>query len=334
MDAITVIGAGSWGTALALLLAHNGETVNLWHHRPEQIQAMAQQRCNARYLPDIPLPDNLNLQIDIGQALANAGTILLVVPSHAFARMVDLCVPWLRPNTKVVWGTKGLEPETGRLLHEVVAEKLGADTAMAVLSGPSFAREVALGMPTAVTIAANQVGFAAELQQQFHASYFRVYTSDDLLGVQVCGVVKNVLAIAVGASDGLGLGANARAALITRGLTEMARLGTALGGKRETFMGLAGLGDLVLTATDNQSRNRRFGVALGEGKDLFSLQQGMMNVTEGVSNVATVYRLAASLGVDMPIVEQVYKVLHQNLTPAAAMKALLMRDPKTERDQG
>ncbi|HEY5720448.1 MAG TPA: NAD(P)H-dependent glycerol-3-phosphate dehydrogenase, partial [Gammaproteobacteria bacterium] len=262
---IAVLGAGSWGTALAIRLAHNGNPTRLWGHDPDEVAPLARDRVNARYLPGAPFPAGLDATADLAAALAGVRDVLVAVPSHAFAETLGRLAGHAPAGMRVAWATKGLEPETGRLLSEVAAERLPAAQALAVVSGPTFAREVAAGLPTAVTVAANRRAFADALTRRLHAETFRAYTSRDLVGVQLGGAVKNVLAIAAGIADGLGFGANARAALITRGLAEMLRLGRALGARRDTFMGLAGLGDLVLTCTDDQSRNRRFGLALGRG---------------------------------------------------------------------
>jgi glycerol-3-phosphate dehydrogenase (NAD(P)+) len=252
-----------------------------------------------------------------------------VVPSHAFADSLARIRDLLPPGLGVAWATKGFEPGTGRLLHEVAVQSLpGRD--LAVVSGPSFAREVAQGLPTAVTVASPQASYAQRIADRLHSGHFRAYVSDDIVGVQVGGGAKNVLAIAAGIADGLGFGANARAALITRGLAELIRLGTALGGKRDTFMGLAGLGDLVLTCTDNQSRNRRMGLALARGLSMEAAKAEIGQEVEGVITARTVHAMAQGLGVEMPISEQVYAVLYEGVTPPQATAALLERSSKAE----
>jgi len=326
---IAVLGAGSWGTALAILLARNGLTTTLWGHDPAHMAAMADARCNRHYLPDAPFPERLSVTADLAQALSGAATLLAVVPSSVFRTVLSQAQPHLAPGARIAWGTKGIDPETGKLLHEVVEEVLGPRP-MAVVSGPSFAREVAAGMPTAITVAANDGAFATELATLLHSDTFRAYTSGDLVGVQLGGSVKNVMAVAAGISDGLGFGANARAALITRGLAEMVRLGTTMGGHPETFMGLAGLGDLVLTCTDDQSRNRRFGLAVGRGIALDEAETAIGQVVEGKRTAAEVQQLAGRHGVEMPITEQVYRVLYQGEKPHAAVSALLAREQKAE----
>lgn len=264
--AITVLGAGSYGTALAICLARNGHDTLLWGRNHADMQAMATDRINHRYLPEIRLPDQLAVTEDLAAAVTASQNILVVVPSHAFAETLRSIKPHLKPQARVAWATKGLEPETGRLLQDVARDILGDDVSLAVLSGPTFAKELAKGLPTAISLSSTDPEFITVLSDLLHCGKtFRVYTNPDFIGVQLGGAVKNVIAIGAGMADGIGFGANARTALITRGLTEMCRLGCALGAKKETFMGMAGLGDLVLTCTDNQSRNRRFGLLLGQG---------------------------------------------------------------------
>ncbi|HSH30385.1 MAG TPA: NAD(P)H-dependent glycerol-3-phosphate dehydrogenase, partial [Thiohalobacter sp.] len=255
---IAVLGAGSWGTALAILLARNGHRVRLWGHEPAAMRAMADTGENRDYLPGVRFPDGLEAVSELDAALA-ADDLLVVVPSHAFREVLERIRNRVRELGRLIWGTKGLEMASGRLLHQVAAEVLGDGVACAVVSGPTFAGEVARGLPTAATVAAADPSVAEHFAALLRGETFRAYTSDDRIGLELGGAIKNVLAIAAGISDGLGFGANSRAALITRGLVEMMRLGEALGGQRETFMGLSGIGDLVLTCTDDQSRNRRLG---------------------------------------------------------------------------
>lgn len=328
--AIAVLGAGSWGTALACLLAGNGLDTYLWGRDATRLAEMSTLRRNPHYLADVTFPSSLRLEGDLIRLVGLATELLVVVPTQGFRALLEQVAPHLRAETRVAWASKGLEPGTGKLLHEVAAEALGAARPTAVVSGPTFAREVALGLPTAVTVASASATFAADLAAQLHSGVFRAYTSDDLTGVEVGGAVKNVLAIAAGIADGLGFGANTRAALVTRGLAEMMRLGVALGGRRETFMGLAGLGDLVLTCTDDQSRNRRVGLALARGETLERARAGVRQVAEGVHAAREVWGLAQRRGVEMPITEQVYRVLYDGLAPRAAVQALLQRDPKPE----
>ncbi|HHL45190.1 MAG TPA: NAD(P)-dependent glycerol-3-phosphate dehydrogenase, partial [Gammaproteobacteria bacterium] len=258
--------------------------------------------------------------------------ILIAVPSHAFREILSAIAPVVSPSTGIAWATKGLEPGSHKLLTEVAQEMVGNLRPLAVVSGPTFAREVAEGLPTAVTIAANDSRFSSKLAGHLHNGQFRPYTSDDMIGVSIGGAVKNVLAIAAGIADGLGFGANTRAALITRGLAEMMRLNKAVGGQRETLMGLAGLGDLVLTCTDDQSRNRRFGLYLGQGKSLEQARAAIDQVVEGMQTTGEVHALAREQGVEMPITEQVYGVLHQRRPPGKAVESLLAREQKTETD--
>jgi glycerol-3-phosphate dehydrogenase (NAD(P)+) len=326
---VAVLGAGSWGTALGILLCRNGHAVRLWGHEPEHIAQLSAEGENRRFLAGVRLPPGLTPVADLSTALDGARDLLVVVPSHAFATLLPQVAALLPPDLGVAWATKGFDPGSGRLLHEVAAQALpGRD--LAVISGPSFAREVAQGLPTAVTVASPRRAYAQRLADLLHGERFRAYVSDDIVGVQVGGGAKNVLAIAAGISDGLGFGANARAALITRGLAELIRLGTALGGKPETFMGLAGLGDLVLTCTDNQSRNRRMGLALARGLGMEAAKAEIGQEVEGVVTARAVHAMARAQGVEMPISEQVYAVLYEDVTPAQATAALLERSSKAE----
>jgi len=327
---VAVLGAGSWGTALAMLLARNGITARLWDRDAEHVAAMVRERVNQRYLPGIALPDRVSPLATLGSALAQADFVLVVVPSAGFRSVLQRTRDEIGSSFNLIWASKGLEPGTGRFLHQVVEEELPGDASIAALSGPSFASEVARGLPTAVTVASQQRAYAQRVAELFHCPQFRTYTSDDVIGVELGGSVKNVLAIAAGISDGLGYGSNARAALITRGLAEIMRLGTRLGGRRETFMGLAGVGDLVLTCTDDQSRNRRLGLALGRGVPLATAVAQIGQAVEGLHTAKELDRLARLNQVDMPITEQVKRVLYDGEAPAAAVEALLSRDPKPE----
>lgn len=329
---IAVLGAGAWGTALALHLAKVGHAVNLWTHREEQAQQLRIEHENSRYLPGIKLPDNLYPMASLVDALYQVESVLLVVPSNAF-RETLISVKEIDANQSVhiAWATKGFEPVTQKLLHEVAFEVLGDTAKVAVLSGPTFANEVAKGLPTAMVSASNQEQEAQYWADLFHCDSFRMYTQSDMIGVEVGGAYKNIMAIATGISDGLGMGANARAALVSRGMVEMMRLSQALGGQTETMMGLAGLGDLVLTCTDDLSRNRRFGFGLARG-DMSSEQ--VMNeigqVVEGAKAVKTVKQLADKLGLDLPIMEQVYLLVSERISPQQAVKALMKRSGKSE----
>ncbi|MEQ1557607.1 MAG: NAD(P)H-dependent glycerol-3-phosphate dehydrogenase [Methyloglobulus sp.] len=328
---ITLLGAGSWGTALAILAANNGAQVLLWGHSQEHMATLANDRQNRRYLPSSVFPERLSVTSDLKEAAAFSELVLVSVPSHAFkSTLTAFKTSSAVKNPKIAWATKGFNPEDGKLLHQVVADIFSTATPSAILSGPTFAREVAQNLPTAITIASNQTEFANQLADIFHNDRFRAYTSCDVIGVEIGGAVKNVLAIAAGIADGLGFGANTRAALITRGLTEIMRLGIKLGGKQETFIGLAGLGDLILTCTDNQSRNRRFGLALGQGRNRADVIAEIAQEIEGISTAKETYMLAKRHGIDMPITEQTYKVLYEDLSPLTAVQNLLSRDQKSE----
>ncbi|WP_254473527.1 NAD(P)H-dependent glycerol-3-phosphate dehydrogenase [Bartonella sp. B1098] len=329
--AMTVIGAGSFGTALAIALARNGHNVLLWGYNSQHIKKLQEERCNQVYLPDIRFPENLFLEASLKTAITASDNILIAVPSHVFHQVLYNIQPYLDRYSRVIWATKGLECGTGRLLQEVAREILGEKIPLAVFSGPTFAKELAIGWPTAMTIAASDVGFAKELQQLFHCDRsFRVYKSSDMIGVQLGGAVKNVIAIGAGISDGMGFGANARIALITRGLAEISRLGGAMGAELSTFMGMTGLGDLVLTCTDNQSRNRRFGIFLGKGIDIKEAERQIGQVVEGYLNTKEVYMLAQRVEVEMPIVEQIYQILYCGKNTTEAANTLLRRTLKNE----
>jgi len=327
---LSVLGAGSWGTALAILAARNGCQTLLWGHEAEHIANLKEQRQNQRYLPDLLFPETLAVTADLQQAVEFSDTLLLVVPSHAFDKTLENIKPFINDNLQIAWATKGFNHKNGVFLHESVENILSPQIPTAVISGPTFAQEVAANLPTALTIASLHNQFSSLLSSLLRNSRFRVYTSNDLIGVQVGGAVKNVLAIATGIADGLELGANTRAALITRGLTEITRLGVALGGQAETFMGLAGLGDLILTCTDNQSRNRRFGLALGKGGLASEIIAEIDQEVEGISAAKETHLLAKHYGIEMPIVEQIYQVLYQDLSPIKAVQNLLNREPKQE----
>ncbi|OOE98849.1 NAD(P)H-dependent glycerol-3-phosphate dehydrogenase [Salinivibrio sp. IB643] len=329
--AIVVLGAGSYGTALAISLARNGANVVLWGHDPRHLAQLEIDRANQAFLPGVAFPDSLVLCADLSVAVNASRDLLVVVPSHVFGQVLGQIRPYLRADSRVCWATKGLEPETGRLLQEVAREQLGDSRSLAVLSGPTFAKELAAGMPTAISVSSPDPEFVRDLQETIHCQQsFRVYGNHDFIGMQLGGAVKNVIAIGAGISDGIGFGANARTALITRGLAEMTRLGEALGASRETFMGMAGLGDLVLTCTDNQSRNRRFGLALGQGEGVQAAQDNIGQVVEGFRNTKEVWALAQRAGVEMPIVEQIYQVLYQDKLAHHAARDLLARDKKSE----
>jgi len=327
---ISVLGAGSWGTALAMLAARNGCQTLLWGHNQEHIRRLRYDRQNQRYLPNFSFPDTLIVSDNLHEAVAFSSLLLICVPSHAFKDTLLKIQPLINSTLQIAWATKGFDPSEGLLLHAIVRQIFPAQTDIAVLSGPTFAKEVAADLPTAMTIASENPNFAKQLAHIFKNHAFRSYTSTDMVGVEVGGSIKNVLAIAAGVSDGLGLGANTRAALITRGLNEMIRLGIRLGAEQETFMGLAGLGDLILTATDNQSRNRRLGFALGRGKSCELALAEIGQEVEGVRAAEQAYLLARKYALDMPIIEQTYKVLYENLAPHLAVHNLLAREQKAE----
>ena len=328
---MTVIGAGSYGTSLAISLARNGANIILWGHDPDHMARLEHDRANHAFLPNIDFPESLIIESNLEKAVQASRDLLVVVPSHVFGQVLCSFKPFLRQDSRICWATKGLEPETGRLLKDVAFDVIGEHYPLAVLSGPTFAKELAMGMPTAISVASPDTDFLSDLQEQIHCGKtFRVYANHDFIGMQLGGAVKNVIAIGAGMSDGIGFGANARTALITRGLAEMTRLGTALGAQPDTFMGMAGLGDLVLTCTDNQSRNRRFGLALGQGKDVDVAQEEIGQVVEGYRNTKEVWVLAQRMGVEMPIVDQIYQVLYQEKEARQAAQDLLARDKKTE----
>lgn len=327
---IGIVGAGSWGTALAILLSRNGRPVRLWSVDRSELDPLPADRENKRFLPGCPFPEPLAIEFELARLVSECNDLLVVVPSHGFRGTLTQIAAVKPAKLRLAWATKGFEIESGKLLHEVAREVLGPGVPLAVLSGPTFAREVARGMPTAVTIASNEPRFAADLAQAVASSSFRAYTSDDLTGVEVGGTVKNIIAIGTGISDGLGFGANARAALITRGLAEITRLGLKLGARPETFQGLAGLGDLVLTCTDDQSRNRRMGLGLASGKSVEQVAKDIGQVVEGVYAAEAVHVLAERLKVEMPICEQLFRILHQGQDPRAAVEALMKRSLKQE----
>ena len=329
-NTVSVLGAGSWGTALAILLARNGVSVKLWGHEPEHVQRLRSERSNAEFLPDADFPPGLEPVVELEEAVASAAHVLVVVPSHAFRQLLQQLRPLLAQDLGLVWATKGLEMQSGKLLHEVAEEVLGTERPLAVISGPTFAGEVARGLPTAATVASRDPQFASRVASLLHGESFRAYTSEDMVGVQLGGAAKNVLAIAAGIADGLGFGANARAALITRGLAEILRLGLRLGGQQDTFMGLAGVGDLVLTCTVNQSRNRRFGLALAAGQSQEQARAQIGQVVEGVQTARAVARMAREHDVEMPITEQVFRVLDEQLDPHEAVHNLFCRAQKPE----
>ncbi len=328
---ISVIGAGSYGTALAISLARNGHQTTLWARDTAHITEMAKTRENNKYLPGCIFPETLTLEADLEKAIRSSENILVVVPSHAFGETLQQLKPFIMPSSRLAWATKGLDPDSGRLLQDVARDILGDDISLAVLSGPTFAKEMAMGLPTAISVSSTDDDFVKDISSLLHCGKtFRVYSNNDFIGVQLGGAVKNVIAIGAGIADGIGFGANARTALITRGLVEMTRLGAALGAEPTTFMGMAGLGDLVLTCTDDQSRNRRFGLALGRGVESQQAMKDIGQVVEGYRNTNEVYMLAKRMKVEMPIVEQVYQVLYCDKPAKLAAADLLSREPTYE----
>lgn len=327
-DRIAVVGAGSWGTALAIELASH-QPVVLWSHIAEEVETLSRDRENRHYLPGIVFPENLSLSSDLGTALLDADEVLIVVPSHAFSSVCKQIASFRPDLPSLSWASKGFDPESGSLLGDVAAQHF-PNTSLGVISGPTFAAEVARGLPTAITVAASTEKHASRLASYLGEGNFRAYTSCDLVGVQVGGACKNVMAIAAGISDGLGFGANARAALITRGLSEISRLGMQLGGQMDTFMGLAGLGDLVLTCTDDQSRNRRMGLALAQGNNIEQARAQIGQEVEGIFTAREVRQKARQLGVEMPITEQTAAVLFEGLDPREAVDRLLSRRQRPE----
>lgn len=327
-----VIGAGSWGTTLANLLAEKGYPVTLWIFEPDLCARMQKSRVNDLYLPGVNLSTNLTFTADLAQAVTAKQLLLFVTPSQVTRRVLVQALPHLAANALLVSASKGIENDSLMLLSQVFEEVLPAarHEQIGFLSGPSFAREVSQGMPTAVVAAARDLRVAERIQTEFSTDKFRVYTHDDIVGVELGGAMKNVIALAAGVADGLGFGHNTRAALITRGLAEMTRMGLQLGGRAETFAGLAGMGDLVLTCTGDLSRNRTVGIELGKGRSLEEILAGMQMVAEGVKTSLSAYQLAQKLGVEMPIIEQIYLILYQHKDPRQAVTDLMMRDLKAE----
>jgi len=324
---VAVLGAGSWGTALALLLARNHHDVVLWGKDAEQMASMQDSGFNAAYLPEIPLDPTIQLTANLKEALAEAEQVLIVIPSHAYNEFLPSLAPLLPQDLGVASASKGFCQ--GQCLHQLMQTHLG-ERPVAIISGPSFAVEVARDLPTAVVVASPDAAFAAQWSQLLNNKNFRPYLSADLIGVEIAGSLKNVLAIATGIAAGLKLGSNTQAALITRGLAEITRLGLAMNAQRETFMGLAGVGDLVLTCTDNQSRNRRFGFALGAGQTVDEAKRSISQVIEGIETTQEARALAQKFNVEMPVIEQVYDVIFKKLPINAAMERLLARDLRFE----
>lgn len=330
MRPIVVLGAGSWGTALAIQFARGGLPTVLWGRAEDEPEKLARERENSRYLPGATFPPALSIEPDLRKALTTGDDVVLVVPSSVLRAVLTEIRPMLGPKARVAWASKGFELSTGKLPHQVAREVLGPSVPTAVLSGPTFAKEVGQGLPTAIAVASGDEDFARALAERISFGGFRAYTQTDIVGVEIGGAVKNVLAIATGCSDGLGYGSNSRVFLITRGLAELMRLGVALGAKRETLMGLAGLGDLVLTCTDDQSRNRRFGRALAAGKPVDEAIAEIGQVVEGYHAAKAVHEVASRHGVDMPICQFVYDVLHGGVPLDQVVRAMLAREVTPE----
>jgi len=332
LETFAVIGAGSWGTALALLTARQERRVLLWDHSAKHIESLQQQRCNMRYLPDVMLPENVIPTRDLSSVFDQAKKIIIAVPSNAFRGTLLQLKENISAQSeyRVCWGTKGLEASSGDLMSEVFDNVIGQSIHKAIISGPSFAHEVAAGLPTAMTVASDKPTETESFAAWFRNDRMRIYTSEDLIGIQIGGAVKNVMAIASGISDGIGFGANARAALITRGLAEMTRFGIALGAQAQTFNGLTGIGDLVLTCTDDSSRNRRLGIGIGHGKSLQNLLKEIGQETEGLHSALAIHNKSRSIDIEMPITEQVYRVLFDDLDPLTAVQTLLSREAVSE----
>jgi glycerol-3-phosphate dehydrogenase (NAD(P)+) len=323
-EIVAVLGAGSWGTALAIQLARNDLQVRLWGHAPDHVERLRELRENTDYLPGFPLADNIEPLVSLEAAIERAAFILIAVPSKGFQALLQDLQPLLTDDQALFWASKGFEIETGRLLHEIFDQELPGRH-YGVVSGPTFAAEVARGLPAAIACAGNDPDTTAAFAERLRGHHFRAYTTEDIIGVELGGALKNVLAIAVGVADGLGFGANTRAALMTRGLAEIMRLGRQLGAHQETMMGLAGLGDIILTCTDNQSRNRRFGLALGQGKSVSQAEIEVGQTVEGLRAARAIYIKAKQLGLDLPIIEEVYRLLYEDKNPQDAVRDLESR---------
>ncbi len=328
---IGIIGAGGWGTALASLLGQKGLSVTLWCHGAQSYRDLHDSRENHSYLPGVIIPDTVEVTRSLNAAVMDKELIWCVVPSHAVRQVMTDARSYLNSKSIIVCGTKGLEEETFQTMGEVLTEIFGAGERLAFISGPTFALEVAHGLPAAITVAAYSEFIAGEIQAVLSTSSLRAYTSKDVIGVQMGGVIKNVIAIASGISDGLGLGHNARAALITRGLAEMTRLAIKMGADPLTLAGLPGVGDLILTCTGGLSRNRQVGLQIGGGKSIAEIMQSSRMVAEGIRNARSVYFLAKKLGVEMPIVEQMYRIMHEGTKPSEGVRELMQRSLKAER---
>jgi glycerol-3-phosphate dehydrogenase (NAD(P)+) len=332
MNEIAVVGAGGWGTALSVHLARVGHTVRLWAREPELVEQMRRERVNRPFLAGIALPDGIEPTGRLDEAVSGVNVVLVATPTHGTRAVVRQMAPHLGPSATIVSATKGLESDTLRRPSEIIAEEVGPTRPVVVLSGPSFAREVALELPTAVSAASAGRDAAELVQSEFRGRLFRLYTTDDVVGVEIGAALKNVIAIAAGVVEGLGLGHNAMAGLITRGLVEISRLAHALGGRRETLSGLSGLGDLVLTCTGSLSRNRQFGIELGRGRTADDILASMTMVAEGVRTTGAALALGARHQVELPIAEQMAAVISGRTDPRAATEALFLRPQRGESD--
>lgn len=310
---VTIIGSGAYGTALSIRFSLNGLKISLWGRDKKNLIQMNKNRIYKKFSSNIKFPNNLIIEPSLKKAIKSSKNILIAIPSFGFNKILHNIKPYLNKNSRIIWATKGLEKQTGRLLQDVAIEILGKQIPLAILSGPSFANEIAIGLLTSVNITSNNKKFLNELQKLFNnKANFRVYKNSDMIGIQLCVILKNIIAIASGISDGIGLGENAKAAIITNGLSEIIKLGTSMGASLSTFIGLSGIGDLVLTCTSNQSRNRKFGILIGKGIKIEKAKKQINNTIEGILNIKEIYRLSKKLNVDMPITKQIYKILFHN----------------------
>ncbi|MCK5071114.1 MAG: NAD(P)-dependent glycerol-3-phosphate dehydrogenase [Desulfocapsa sp.] len=335
VNKVAVIGAGSWGTAIAGVLAAKGQRTVLWGHNEEHVTALINERENKKYLPGFEFPESLTIEIDLKEAATGADVVCMVVPSHGYRTVFEKLIPYLKTGASIVSAVKGIENSTLMTMTQVMKDALGSaltskNLTLSVLSGPSFAKEVAQGLPTLVTIGCDELNRAQFLQNVFVSERFRVYAAQDMIGLEISAALKNIVAIAAGISDGLGFGLNSRAALITRGLAEITRMGVAMGADPATFAGLSGIGDLVLTCTGDLSRNRTVGLKLGEGKKLSEILGEMEMVAEGVKTTQSAHDLVSKMEVEMPILEQVYQILYKEKECATAVADLLTRELKVE----
>lgn len=330
--ALTILGAGAYGTAIAIALSKNGNHILLWGRNKNHIKILQTYRINQTYLPNIAFPPTLHIEESLYVASRACQNLLIAVPSCAFRHILQkLKKINIKKNTRIIIASKGIEPKTGQLLQDVTRDILGKNISFAIISGPTFAKELAMGLPTAISLASNDIKFRKYIQNLLLCNKnFRTYINTDIIGIQIAGAVKNVIAIGTGISDGIGFGANARTALITRGLTEMSRLGIAIGATANIFTGLAGLGDLVLTCTDNQSRNRRFGLLIGQGVNITQAQKKIGQVIEGLINTKDIHMLALKNKIDMPITKEIYQILYKKKNIHKAVHSLLNRAQKEE----